>query len=82
MEDTRLVIVKGLFIFFTCIGHDSHKKITFSVLMTKNNILFFQWMVLFFFGMCLKLILFLEGLDEDARAELINVIFLLLVNFT
>ena len=50
--------------------------------MTKNNILLFQWMVLFFFGMCLKLILFLEGLDEDARAEFINVIFLLLVNFT
>ena len=81
MEDTRLVIVRGLFIFFTSIGHNSHKKITFSVLMSKNNILFFQWMVLFFLGMFLKLILFLEGLDQDARAEFI-VIFLLLVNFT
>ena len=37
---------------------------------------------LIFFWNVSKLILFLEGLDEDARAEFINVIFLLLVNFT
>ena len=50
-----------------CIGH-SHKKVPFSVLMTTNNIL----LSCCFFGMFLKLILFLEDFDENIKAELIN----------
>ena len=46
--------------------------------MTTNNILFFYGvLLLLFFAMFLKLILFLEYIDELARGKLINIFFLL-----